>query len=54
MSYPAVSAAVYGVCSLYFFETIEAEKKKKPWDPWAILDNNNFDPWKNLNDPIKW
>ena len=52
MDYPAISAAVYGVCAVYIFETIEAQKKKRPWDPWAVLrDDDKYNPI-GPNDPV--
>ena len=54
MDYPAAAAAVYGVCAVYIFETIEEEKKKKPWDMWAMLDDKKYDPLKVLDKPVKW
>jgi hypothetical protein len=56
MTYPALAAVVYGVSALYTFETIEDMKKKKPWSPWAILDDARFDPYRVLNgdyDPFR-
>lgn len=60
IEYPAAACICYGISALYHHEVIEPEaswKRKKPWEPFAILDDGS-DPWASLkkmeaNDRLK-
>lgn len=50
--YPAAACVCYGIAAAYHNEVQEPEaswKKKKPWSPWAALEDPKFDPDRSLN-----